>query len=144
MWANKMMIWLLRSPLHPLVSGSVLLLSVTGRRSGKQYSLPVNYVGEGQTLWIISQRQRTWWRNLVGGAALRLLIRGQETQAFGSAIVEPQELASALQTFFRSFPRYARYFKLTLDESGSPSAEDCARQAQRRVLIRIELQEAAG
>jgi hypothetical protein len=32
---------LLRSPLHPLLSGRLVLLRVTGRRSGRTFEVPV-------------------------------------------------------------------------------------------------------
>lgn len=33
-----------RSPLHPLLSRRLVLLRVTGRRSGRTFELPVGYV----------------------------------------------------------------------------------------------------
>jgi hypothetical protein len=51
---NPMMRWLLRSPLHGLVSKVYLLLSVTGRKSGKVYVVPVQYAQQGDTLLILT------------------------------------------------------------------------------------------
>jgi len=36
MWYNTLMSWLLRSPFHGLLSKSTLLVTVTGRKSGRQ------------------------------------------------------------------------------------------------------------
>jgi F420H(2)-dependent quinone reductase len=38
---------LLRSPLHGLVSGRIMLLTVTGRRSGRLFTVPVSYLRHG-------------------------------------------------------------------------------------------------
>jgi hypothetical protein len=38
---------LLRSPLHGLVSGRIMLLTVTGRRSGRLFTVPVSYLCHG-------------------------------------------------------------------------------------------------
>ena len=50
MWYNPMTIWLLKSSLHGMISKGVMLVTVTGRKSGKVISTPTNYLREGNTL----------------------------------------------------------------------------------------------
>jgi hypothetical protein len=69
MWYNSMMKWILRSPLHGLISKSTMLITYTGHKSGKLYTIPVNYVRDEDVLSVTSYRHRTWWRNLRGGTA---------------------------------------------------------------------------
>ena len=40
---NAGMRFILRSPLHGMVSKTITLISFTGRKSGKAYSTPVSY-----------------------------------------------------------------------------------------------------
>src|SRR5688500_161870 len=56
---------LLRSPAHRLLSGSVLLLQYTGRRTGRRYGLPVMYAsfGDGFVVMAGQPAAKTWWRN---------------------------------------------------------------------------------
>lgn len=61
---NPFMKTILRSPLHGLVSENVILITFTGRKSGKTYTTPVNYVRDGEALIILSHDDRTWWKNL--------------------------------------------------------------------------------
>jgi hypothetical protein len=75
----------LRSPVHHIVSGKMALISVRGRRSGRWYTTPVEYRYEADTVAIATTQDRTWWRNLRGGALTRLLIRGQWLEGEGSA-----------------------------------------------------------
>lgn len=65
---NSFMTFILRSPMHGILSGSTMLITVTGRKSGRPITTPVNYYQKGDTLWVISNRERSWWRNLKGGA----------------------------------------------------------------------------
>ncbi len=74
---NQWVIWLLRSPLHGLVSRGMLLITVSGRKSGKHYTTPVEYRLEATCVTIISRQGRTWWKNVVGGAPVTLYLRGQ-------------------------------------------------------------------
>jgi hypothetical protein len=72
---------LLRSPLHRLASRQLALITVTGRSSRREYTLPVGYRRQGNTVQIEvgwAERKR-WWRNLRGeGAPVRLRIEGRE------------------------------------------------------------------
>ncbi|MBI5033873.1 MAG: nitroreductase family deazaflavin-dependent oxidoreductase [Chloroflexi bacterium] len=140
MWYNALMAWLLRSPMHGMLSQSLMLVTVTGRKSGKAISTPVNYVRDGNTLWVTSQRDRTWWRNLTGGAPIRVQLAGKEQSAHGEAIVDEPAVTENLAAFFGIAPQYAKYFKVALDTNGKPSAEDCTRAAKERVMVRIELE----
>jgi hypothetical protein len=38
---NPLVTWLVRSPLHSLVDQHTMVITVTGRTSGKRYTLPV-------------------------------------------------------------------------------------------------------
>jgi hypothetical protein len=48
-----------------VVSSRLLLLSVTGRRTGTSYTFPVRYHREGDVLKVITANK--WWRNLRDG-----------------------------------------------------------------------------
>jgi len=54
MWYNPIMMWVLRSPLHGMLSGSTMIITYTGRKSGQTFSTPVNYVRDGNVLWSLS------------------------------------------------------------------------------------------
>ncbi|HET6547004.1 MAG TPA: nitroreductase/quinone reductase family protein [Solirubrobacter sp.] len=59
----------------------LLLLTYTGRRSGREYTIPVSYVErDGGVLIQPSKPERKrWWRNLRGaGAPVRVVLRGTE------------------------------------------------------------------
>src|SRR5262245_26793300 len=68
-FANPFVKLILRSPLHGLMSAAVLLVSYRGRKSGKKYTLPVQYVQDGNNIYIVPgyPEKKTWWHNLEGG-----------------------------------------------------------------------------
>lgn len=72
---------LLQSPLHGIASGGLALITVTGRQSGRSYTIPVSYRQDGDLVKIgvgWPERKR-WWRNLRGdGAAVELRLKGRE------------------------------------------------------------------
>jgi hypothetical protein len=80
--ANPAIKLLLRSPLHPLLSGGLALVTVTGRRSGREFTFPVSYgrpSDDRVTITVGWPERKKWWRNLRGeGAPVRLRLRGEE------------------------------------------------------------------
>jgi deazaflavin-dependent oxidoreductase (nitroreductase family) len=137
MWYNPFVKQLLHSPLHGLVDNSVMLVFFNGRKSGKPYTVPVNYVRDGEDLWAISYRQRTWWRNLRGQATISVCVQGHEQRGRAEVIERDEEVAAALLAYLRKVPQFARYFSVQLDPDGEPNHDDVARAAQGRVMVRI-------
>jgi hypothetical protein len=72
--ANPVMAALLRSPLHRLISNSLMLLIFEGRRTRKRYIIPVGYLQEGNQLYLFSHS--AWSKNFIGGAPVAVRLRG--------------------------------------------------------------------
>lgn len=132
---NSIMSGLLRSPLHSLVSGNMLLIGVVGRRTGRHYVTPVNYLRDGDDLLIFSLRARSWWRNARGGA-VTLRLRGVDVNGRAQVIEDEAGVAEALTACCRRAPQLARAFGVRLGAQSEPVAEDIARAARERVVIR--------
>lgn len=65
-WWNRVVVGLLCSPLHRVMSGSLVLLRFRGRRTGSLVMLPVQYVEpDGSTLLVLvgDADHKTWWRS---------------------------------------------------------------------------------
>src|SRR5215470_11409582 len=74
---NPVIVAVLRSPLHGLLSANLLVLGFTGRRTGRRYRLPLSYVERDGRLYLCT-RTAFWWRNLRGGALVELRLRGRD------------------------------------------------------------------
>ena len=135
---NRFPAMLLRSPLHGLMSGGVLLITFRGRKSGRRYSTPANYIREGNSILITTDSP--WWKNLVGGAPVSLRIRGREIEGIAEAITDPGQIQLALQAMMERFPSYGSFANIRRDHDGRPRTEDLARAiAEGRVLVRVHL-----
>jgi deazaflavin-dependent oxidoreductase (nitroreductase family) len=133
--SRRFMTWMLKSPLHVFMGG-MLLITVTGRKSGRAISTPVNYVKDGDTLLITSKVDRTWWKNLRGGAPVTLLIKGKTYQAAATVIEDRTTVEQKLLRFFRLTKRTIA--GIHLDKNGQPTKpEKFARVVQARVVIEI-------
>ncbi len=139
MWFNPIMIRLLKSPLHGFISKSTMLVSVTGRKSGKTISTPTNYLRIENTLWVISWRDRKWWRNLREGAKVWVLLAGCSVEGRGQVIEEEQAIAQSLFEYYGRIPQHAKYVQIGLDAARQPRFADCERAAQKMVMVKIDL-----
>ncbi len=137
-FSNSMMAWLLRSPLHGLLSKNFMLITVTGRKSGKSLTTPVNYVRDGADLLIVSWRDRTWWKNLRGGAPVTLRLQGRDHIGFGIPIEDAESVAKNLLVLIRQSPAYQKHFAINLTPDGQPTDPEALMQlAQPRVIVRV-------
>jgi hypothetical protein len=71
-----------------LVSGSMTVITYTGRRSGRTFSIPVGYkrAGDDVTIRVEFPDHKSWWRNFTGeGAPLSIKLDGAERAGHGTA-----------------------------------------------------------
>lgn len=139
MWFNPMMSFILRSPLHAML-GDTLLLSVTGRKTGKKYTTPVGFYREGDLLWIISSRDRTWWRNLRDGANVSMRLHGKDVTGFAEAMLDESAVARQVADYLRHIPMAARSLGVRV-ENGIVNEADAARLAKDRLFVKIRISE---
>ena len=135
---NDFMAWVLRSPFHGMLSGGMMLVTVTGRKTGKAYTLPVEYVQEDGSLWVMSKRNRRWWRNLEGDATVGLMLRRKSIQGVGRLHTDPSVVQSRLATYLRHMPMSAKALGIRM-ENKSPNTDDLAQVAGDLIFIQIEL-----
>jgi hypothetical protein len=131
---------ILRSPVHRLLSGRVLLLTVTGRASGRTYAFPVGYVREADTLTILSGRH-AWWKNLRGGAPVAVLLAGRRRRGRAEVI---EDRAAVLAEVDRLVATYGRKgagqrIGVALDTAPPPTREDLALAMRGHAVIRLFL-----
>ncbi len=93
---NQVVALLLRSPLHPLVSGQLALITITGRRTGREHTFPVGYKRDGERIMIpvLWPERKLWWRNLRGGAQVRLRLAGEQRSGQARALEDERNAVS--------------------------------------------------
>ena len=135
---NKTMKFILRSPLHGMVSKYLTLITFTGCKSGKTYTTPVSYSQEGDQVYIFTHAN--WWKNLHNGAPVTLRLRGRNLQGLAEPVAEDkQTVAAALTTHLRKSPFDARFYDVTIDEHGNPIPEDVEKAVQTVAMIWVQL-----
>jgi hypothetical protein len=136
---NPIMVWLLYSHLHWILSGITMVIQYTGRKSGKQYRLPTGYLRVGDTLLTASLKRRKWWRNLRGGAQVTLRLQGKDVIGYSTVVEDEQGVVEGIRAFIEHDRRSARMFGLKPDVSGQVKTESLRQAASGRVIVRTML-----
>ena len=137
---NPLMRALLRSPLHGLVSGSLLLITFTGRRSGREYTTPVGYEEHDGTLYVTSQTDRVWWKNLRGGADVTVRLRGEIREGRADVIEDDGTVADYVLGFVeRHGLEGTGRLGLSFRDDEVPDRETLAAGLADTVVVQIEL-----
>jgi deazaflavin-dependent oxidoreductase (nitroreductase family) len=104
--ANPLLRVLLSSPLHRPLSGSLLVLSYIGRRSGRRRATPVQYAPFGEDLALVAARasHKSWWRNFRDPAPVMITLRGRRDRAVAE-VLRGEERDAGLSAFLTRYPR---------------------------------------
>jgi hypothetical protein len=126
-------------PLSNFMNG-LMLSTATRRKSERAISTLVSYARDsardGETLLVTSKTDRTWWRNLRGGAAITMLINGKSYRADATVIEDRATVERERLRFFRAVERTIG--GIHLDKDGQPTKPDkFAQVVQSRVMIEI-------
>lgn len=137
--------WLLRSPLHGLMSKNTLLLEFTGRKSGRALSTPISYHLKDGVAHCFTSSAFAWWRNLTSDQQVRLTIQGQAWQSTPDVeSSDYQQMAIQLDAFLRAVPRDAAHAGVSLDGNGHPDPEDIRQAIPSMVYLQFPLENFHG
>jgi hypothetical protein len=139
---NPLVAWVLRSPLHPLLDRGLLMLRVTGRRTGRQYWIPVGYRHDGRTITVLVSKapRKRWWRNYRDPGPVDVLLRGRTLH--GRAHVVPTESSTfqeAVERTLRRVPGLGRQFGIRYARRAGLTPEQRLTVAANAVVVSIDL-----
>lgn len=137
---NPVVTAILRSPIHGLVSGSLVLIAVTGRKSGREYTTPVGYEQRDGTLYITSQTDRRWWTNVRGGASVRVWLRGTDRTGTATVIEDDAAVADYVREYIdRHGIEAVTRLGLAIEGDAIPDRATFASGLAETVVVRVEL-----
>jgi hypothetical protein len=124
--ANRLTRGVLRTPLLGRLAGKRLVtLYVVGRKSGKQYAIPVAYVEDAGGMLIGSSF--AWGRNLRTGEPLAIRLKGRRREAGVQVYAAEAEVTGAYETMCRANRVFASFNQVGYDAAGNPDPADLRR-----------------
>lgn len=136
---NPVMRFILKSPLHVIFSSGIMLITFTGRKSGRQFTTPVRYLQDGDTVRCFTARENKWWRNLRQPATVTLRIRGRDADYEAVAIHEdPEQVRPHLMDYLTAFPEDAGYHNIRV-RKGQMDPDDLERAIPEAIAVKAQL-----
>jgi hypothetical protein len=141
---NPIVKTILRSPLHRMLSRHFMLISFTGRKTGKRYTTPTASLREQDMIYLATGTR--WWKNLQGGATVSLVVAGQRLQGDADVITDPSEVAQYIHQFIGKVgSKKAFLLGLKVEGEQLPTLEEVkAGVKDSRVIVRIKPQVTAS
>lgn len=136
-WMNSAMRTMLGLPgLRRLLGRSFAVITVTGAKSGRRYTTPVQYMRLDGDYVVLSQKHRVWWRNLRTRPEVTLKIGG-ETVTGHARIPEGDDAHQVLARCLTANPRVAKFYGIESTGAGTIDPADIELLGERVVPIVI-------
>jgi hypothetical protein len=134
---NPFMRLMLRLPIRRLQE-RLLLLTYTGRTSGRRYTLPLSYAVDVDGSLLIPGGGAWKWN--LDGRSVEVRLHGHPTRARAELIRDADEIAALLPTVVESNPRAQAFIGVPIGADGQPDPERLAQVLQEGfLLVRLRL-----
>ncbi|MDH3300365.1 MAG: nitroreductase family deazaflavin-dependent oxidoreductase [Acidimicrobiia bacterium] len=136
-WMNAAMRTMLGLPgLRRLLGRMFAVITVTGAKSGRKYSTPIQYLRFDGDYVVLSERHRVWWRNFRTRPEVTLTT-GARTITGRARIAEGDEAHQVLTVCLTANPRVAKYYGIKTDDRAAIDPADIDRLSELVVPIVI-------
>ena len=138
---NRVMRLLLKSPLHGVMSGSVMVIYFTGRKTGRRRSTPVRYLREGESRVVcLTGRETGWWPNFLEPRDVLLQLAGRRVAARAHARPDDTEhKTSVLRETLDRFPADAPYHGIVVKRGQEITPAQFESAVARDVVVTFDL-----
>ena len=118
--AMNFQVWLLRRGLLGSLGAEIMVVTVRGRKTGRQYSTPIGFLRDGETVIALS-RGSNWYRNAVATGTATIEIRRQRMNVRVEAVKAQAERERIFELYKRERAKnFSRLFGVPAD---APEAE---------------------
>jgi deazaflavin-dependent oxidoreductase (nitroreductase family) len=140
---NPLIAAVLRSPLHFLLSSGLALITVTGRRSGRRYAIPVGYQreGDGVVVMVSEAKHKQWWRNFYEPAPVALRLRGSDRRGTAELVAPgSDDFRRYTEQTLSRLPWMARVFHVEYEREGGLRTDQLDDLGEEIAIVRIALE----
>jgi deazaflavin-dependent oxidoreductase (nitroreductase family) len=118
--AMSFQVWLLRRGWLGSLGDEIMVVTVTGRKTGRQYSTPIGFLRDGETIIALS-RGSNWYKNAVATGKATIEIKQHKLDVRVEAVTDQAERERIFALYQRDRTKnFARLFGVPVD---APEAE---------------------
>ena len=140
MWriVNPLVVLIARSPIHLLVSTQILVTQFNGRKSGKQYRVPVSFYKNENTYTCVTLRSNLWWKNLIDLERADVWLKGKPVNVNVELEYQSDEIVKSKLWHLVSGNAIDAFFaKVKLNKDGSPDEKSLDDAAKLHAVLKF-------
>jgi hypothetical protein len=130
---NVFMRRVLGLPFATPLSARLMLLHLTGRRTGRSYRQPVSYVRDGDLL--LTPGGGSWTLNLVDGQPVTAILRGHRQALRPEIVRDPASVGRLLEIMTRANPMVSRFVGMRREPGGHLDAAALNRAIEHGFVV---------
>jgi deazaflavin-dependent oxidoreductase (nitroreductase family) len=125
--------------LGPIFGRMVLLLSTTGRRSGKRRTTPLQYVELDGKIYVTAAYglKADWVRNILANPCVEVRVKEKRFQGFATVITDPERIGDMLELRLRLHPRMIGAILRSEGLPPKPGRADLVGYADKLAMVEI-------
>jgi hypothetical protein len=136
---NPLMKMMLLSPLHGRMSKRLMVLTFTGRKTGKRYSTPVGYVRSGSGSILVFTHS-LWRANFRQPVPVTMRIQGKDVQGIGQLVTDPGKIKQMVRELMTANgEEMSRRMNLWVDDVVNADPQEVLRATQGTYYIEIKV-----
>jgi deazaflavin-dependent oxidoreductase (nitroreductase family) len=125
--------------LGSLIGRAILLLTTTGRKTGRRRVTPLQYEEIDGLIHIGSARgtRADWYRNIKANPTVELRVRNKRFKGRGETVTDLQQVADFLEHRLKKRPRFVGALMRTEGLPPNPTREQLETYAAKRAMVII-------
>ena len=125
--------------LGSVIGRAILLLTTTGRKTGRLRVTPLQYEEIDGLIHIGSARgtKADWYRNIEANPTVEVQVRNKRFSGRGETIMDPHRVADFLEHRLRNRPRFVGALMRTEGVPPNPTREQLETYAAKRAMVII-------
>jgi deazaflavin-dependent oxidoreductase (nitroreductase family) len=113
--AMSFQVWLLRRGWMGSLGNEIMVITVSGRKTGRQYSTPIGFLRDGETIIALS-RGSNWFKNAVATEQAQVEIKQQKIKVRVEAMKDQAERERIFELYKRERAKnFSRLFGVPVD-----------------------------
>ncbi len=130
----RLQVFLLRHNLAKRLGTIAMVITTTGRKSGKKRSTPIGYLRDGDSVLAFTYPHHHWYKNLRAKPEALLTIQGRKIPARVELVDDEADRRRVIETYRRERPdTFPRMFRVTADAP----LDQIIEAAKIRVFVRF-------
>ena len=125
--------------LGPVIGRAILLLTTTGRKTGRMRVTPLQYEEVDGLIHIGSARGTgsDWYRNIVANPGVEVRVKNKRFKGRGETVTDPHRVADFLEHRLGNRPRFVGALMRTEGVPPNPTREQLETYAAKRAMVII-------